>query len=68
MPPVLRAFFLLALAGPLRAGRIEAPVPGEIAPAGRPGAIGFNAADLDWALQNDADFVNQFVDRDAAQR
>lgn len=27
-----------------------------------------NAADLDWALQNDADFVNQFVDRNAAQR
>lgn len=27
-----------------------------------------NAADLDWTLQNDADFVNQFVDRNAAQR
>lgn len=27
-----------------------------------------NAADLDWTLQNDADFVNQFVDRSAAQR
>jgi hypothetical protein len=27
-----------------------------------------NAADLDWTLQNDADFVNQFVDRKAAQR
>lgn len=27
-----------------------------------------NAADLDWTLQNDADFVNQFMDRNAAQR
>jgi hypothetical protein len=27
-----------------------------------------NAADLDWTLQNDADFVNQFVDRNAADR
>ncbi len=27
-----------------------------------------NAADLDWTLQNDADFVNQFVDRNAAHR
>ena len=27
-----------------------------------------NAADLDWTLQNDADFVNQFVERKAAQR
>jgi hypothetical protein len=27
-----------------------------------------NAADLDWTLQNDADFVNQFVARNAAQR
>ncbi|MDP3544260.1 MAG: hypothetical protein Q8T11_17480 [Elusimicrobiota bacterium] len=27
-----------------------------------------NAADLDWTLQNDADFVNQFVERNAAQR
>jgi hypothetical protein len=27
-----------------------------------------NVADLDWTLQNDADFVNQFVDRNAAQR
>ncbi len=27
-----------------------------------------NAADLDWALQNDADFVNQFADRRAAPR
>ncbi len=27
-----------------------------------------NAADLDWTLQNDADFVNQFVARNAAHR
>ncbi len=27
-----------------------------------------NVADLDWTLQNDADFVNQFSDRNAAQR
>jgi hypothetical protein len=27
-----------------------------------------NVADLDWTLQNDADFVNQFVARNAAQR
>jgi hypothetical protein len=27
-----------------------------------------NAADLDWTLQNDADFVNQFVVRNAAKR
>lgn len=27
-----------------------------------------NAADLDWTLQNDADFVNQFVARNAVQR
>ncbi|MBI2787881.1 MAG: hypothetical protein HYX59_04295 [Elusimicrobia bacterium] len=27
-----------------------------------------NAADLDWTLQNDADFVNQFVARSSAQR
>lgn len=27
-----------------------------------------NASDLDWTLQNDADFVNQFVARNAAQR
>jgi len=27
-----------------------------------------NAADLDWTLQNDADFVNQFVDRNAVRR
>ncbi len=27
-----------------------------------------NAADLDWTLQNDADFVNQFVDRKAGPR
>lgn len=27
-----------------------------------------NVADLDWTLQNDADFVNQFADRNAAHR
>ena len=27
-----------------------------------------NAADLDWTLQNDADFVNQFVGRNAAPK
>jgi len=39
-PLALRAFFILALAGPVQAGQIEAPVSGEFTPGARPGAIG----------------------------
>lgn len=39
-PLTVRALFLLALAGPVRAGQIEAPVSGEFRPGTRSGAAG----------------------------